>query len=510
MPNQRKIGALFGYANILVKNIVNLLYTPMLLAFIGQGEYGVYQTVYQLVFSLQLLSFGFSAAYVRFYTMQKASHGEEGVRTLNGMYLILYSIICLLVVILGLGLSGFTKQIFSDSFTAVEIGLAKALITIMTFNMAVTIASTVFDAYIIAHERFSFQQTRQMLTTLMTPCLAFVLLVFGTGAVGVALAQLAVNVTLFLLNVSYAVGRLSMRFGFRRLNWSLLASLAVFSSWLFINQLTDLAVLNLPGFILGAASGAAAAAVFSIAVQLRTLFFSLSTTLSNVFVPLINRIVATVNDDEELTSLMIRVGRYQAMVLCWVLGGFILLGQWFVRVWAGESFIEAYWLTLAMVVPFLVPLVQNVGIEIQRARNKHKARSLSYLLCAAFDLVLTCVLAPSFGCWAAVIGCVCYTVLGPGLFMNWYNHSRVGLNMLLFWRRVLPIFATSAVSVAICCFGTHFFPVDSFVLFLLWGVVYSAAYSAVIVLAVMDERERLSTVGKIASRLGLQKKPLVQ
>ena len=32
MASQRKAGALLGYANILAKNLVNLVYTPMLLS----------------------------------------------------------------------------------------------------------------------------------------------------------------------------------------------------------------------------------------------------------------------------------------------------------------------------------------------------------------------------------------------------------------------------------------------------------------------------------------------
>ena len=43
MPNQRRIGVILGYINIVTKNLVNLAYTPMLLAFIGQADYGVFQ-----------------------------------------------------------------------------------------------------------------------------------------------------------------------------------------------------------------------------------------------------------------------------------------------------------------------------------------------------------------------------------------------------------------------------------------------------------------------------------
>ena len=83
-----------------------------------------------------------------------------------------------------------------------------------------------------------------------------------------------------------------------------------------------------------------------------------------------------------LTDLMARVGRYQAMLYCWVLGGFILLGRFFIDRWAGAEFSGAYPLIVVMVIPLIIPLTQNTGIEIQRAKNKHRARSVDYLLMA--------------------------------------------------------------------------------------------------------------------------------
>ena len=61
MTSQKKIGALLGYANILVKNLVNLIYVPLLLHYLGQGDYGVFQMTNSVVFALTLLSAGFMA-----------------------------------------------------------------------------------------------------------------------------------------------------------------------------------------------------------------------------------------------------------------------------------------------------------------------------------------------------------------------------------------------------------------------------------------------------------------
>ena len=117
MASQRKAGVLLGYANIVIKNLVNLVYTPMLLAFIGQADYGVYQTANSFIFSLTLLTFGFSGAYIRFYT-QKRSHGEDdGVRALNGMYLVLYLVVAVSVLVLGFAFAANVGMFVSGGFT---------------------------------------------------------------------------------------------------------------------------------------------------------------------------------------------------------------------------------------------------------------------------------------------------------------------------------------------------------------------------------------------------------
>lgn len=489
--NQRKAGALLGYANILVKNLVNLVYTPMLLRFVGQADYGVYQSTYSFVFSLTLLTFGFSQAYVRFY-MQERAHGErDSIKRLNGMYLILYIIISLVALILGLIFAVNAGNIFSKGFTFEQIELARVLIAIMSVNIAMTLFSTVFDAYILAHERFTFQQSRQLLTTLMTPLIAFLLLNLGMGALGVAFAQLAVTLVLLVLNIRYAIGILGMRFNIRQFDSRLFKAIAAFSAWTFANQICDLINQNLPNVVLGALSGASAVAVFAIAVQIRMVFMSLSTTMSNVFTPLINRVVAQSDNNKVLAGIMTRVGRYQAILFCWVYGGFVILGQFFIINWAGPEYSDAYLLVLIMAAPLFFPLTQNTGIEIQRAKNRHKARSIAYLLMAVTNLVITAVLAGGFGYWAPVAGYVAYVILGCGIFMNWYYQYRIGLDMLYFWRHVIPPIICSIIVIVICYSGTIIFPVDNWSMFIVWGIIYTLLYAAFTFFLVAVPEERI-------------------
>lgn len=495
--SQRKAGAVLGYLNIIIKNLVNLIYTPMLLSFVGQADYGVYQTSNSLVFSLTLLTFGFSEAYIRFYTQKKARGTEEDVSSLNGMYLALYVAISAIALTLGLLFASNVELFFSSSFTSDQVGLAGELMAIMAVNVATTLFSTVFDAYIMAHEQFKFQQSRQMFTTLATPGIAFALLNLGMGAVGVALAQLTVVLILLALNVHFAVTKLGMRFSLRKFDGALFRAVAAFSAWIFANQVCELVNQSVPNILLGALTSATTVAVFAVALNIRSVFYSLSTTMSNVFTPLINRIVAESDDNGELTRLMARVGRYQAILYLWVLGGFMLLGKFFVTKWAGEGFIDAYWLILAMATPLFIPLVQNTGIEIQRAKNRHRVRSVAYLCMAALNLLLTWALAPTLGYWAPVIGYVSYVVFGCGAFMNWYYVKGIGLDIGYFWCRILPVVGAALVATAACVAGTLAFPVACWFSFFGWGAVYTVLYTALVWVLILSSDERAKVVGKL-------------
>ena len=500
--SQRRAGVILGYANMLVKNLVNLAYTPMLLAFVGQGDYGVFEMANSAVYSLSLLSFGFSGAYVRFYTQRAERHDDAAVRRLNGMYLLLYAIISLVALAIGLVFSANVELVFSGGLTGDEIVLAGSLMTVMSVNIAVTLFTNVFNSYITAFERFSFQQSRQMLTTLATPLLSLTLLNLGFGVVGVAMAQLTVNVVLLALNITYSMRTLGMRFELREHEVGLLKSLTVFSGWLFMNQIMDYLEINVPSVLLGALASSTVVAVFAIANKVRSVFISLSTVMSNVFVPKVNQIVARNDDNTELTHLMTRVGRYQGLLLWYVLGGFVVLGQWFIEVWAGPEYADAYWLIIIMVTPLMVPLAQNVGIEIQRAKNMHKARSMVYLAAALVNLAFTAALAGAFGYWAAAIGYAVTTLVGKGLWMNWYYQCRVGLDMGYYWRRVTPTVLVVCAAVALCLVGTAFLPVSGILTFLVWGALYSCVFGLGAWVFVLTSDERGKVMGKLRKLAG--------
>ena len=186
------------------------------------------------------------------------------------------------------------------------------------------------------------------------------------------------------------------------------------------------------------------------------------------------------------------------LLFCWVYCGFVLLGRFFIVKWAGEGFMDAYYLICAMTLSVGVPLCQNTGIEIQRAKNRHKARSIVYLCMSAINVVFTWLASPYLGYWAPALAYIASIVLGNGLFMNWYYHVRIGLDMGFFWRRNLPVALVSAGVLAACMALSVIVPVTSWLSFLAWGAAYTVLFSVAMWLLVLDSDEKAGIAARLS------------
>ena len=142
-----------------------------MLRLLGQSEYGLYNLVASVVSYLGLLSFGFSSAYIRFYSRYKVKKDEENIAKLNGMFLIVYTIIGLIAMIAGSILVSNVDIIFGDKLTLGELSTAKILMAIMVFNLALSFPASVFNSYITANEEYIFQKVIQMVKTIVNPFL---------------------------------------------------------------------------------------------------------------------------------------------------------------------------------------------------------------------------------------------------------------------------------------------------------------------------------------------------
>lgn len=489
--SQLKWGVLLSYLTMGLSILVSLAYTPVMLRLLGQDEWGLYQLVASVVGYLSLLSFGFGGAYIRFYSRAATSEDEGAVARVNGLFLVVFLAIGAIALVAGTTLALNARLILGDKLTAQQIDTARTLIGLMTLTVAISFPASVFSSFVIARERFVFQRILDLIRVLGTPLLALVALVIGYRSVGMAAAAAFVAAAIAIANLAYCVGRIQMHFSFREFDVLLMREIAIFSSFIFINMLVDQVNWNVDKLILGRINGAAEVAVYALAAQLNGYYVSLSGAVSSVFIPRVHRAVAQSSGSYELTRLLARVGRIQFMVLALIASGIVVFGRPFIAQWAGPAFVGAYQIALLLIIPATVPLIQNLGIEIQRAKNMHQFRSWLYVAIAALNIAVSIRLAEKYGGVGAALGTAGALLLGNGVVMNWYYAKRVGLDMGYFWREILR-FTPALIPVALLGASiSHYVGLESIWDLVVWGVVFAATYCASMWFLGMNEAERV-------------------
>ena len=488
--NQKKAGVALSYISEIIKILTTLLYTPIMLRLLGQSEYGLYQLVHSVVSYLGLLSLGFTASYVRYYSKLKVEGTQDDIYRLNGMFMSVFLIMSLVSVLCGTVMIGNIEHLFADGLTKSEYGTARILMALMVFNLAMTFPNSVYNCITSAHERFFFQRLLTVLQNLFNPFLTFPLLLLGYGSVGMVLVTTGITIAKFAVNIWYVRNRLKERFVFNHFNFSLLKDIWQFTFFIFLNQIIDQVNWSVDKFLLGRMMGTAAVTVYGLGGQINTMYVQLSSSISTVFVPKVNRIVAEKDDNHQLSVLFTRIGRIQFIILGLIMTGFIFFGQQFMKLWGGKANSDSYYVALWLIIPVTVPLIQNLGIEIQRAKNKHKARSVVYFLIAIANIFISIPLIRLFGPTGAAIGTAISLAAGNILFMNWYYSRKIGLEIAAFWKQILSFVPALMIPCAIGALIMLFAPLSKIYVFAAGIVIYAAIYCASMWFLGMNESEK--------------------
>lgn len=477
--NQLKIGVILSYVSTGINMLIQLIYTPIMIQLLGQSEYGLYTLVGSVVSYLSLFSLGFSGAYLRFYSRYKKEENQDGIARLNGMFLLLFIGMAILALVCGMTLTQFTPQIFGTKLTMNELAKAKILMQILVVNIALTFPASVFDSIVTAHEQYLFQRLLSLAGILFNPFLCVPLLLMGYGSVAVVSVTTIITMAKLGVGVWFCLKKLQVSFAFRRLESALLREMAGFSFFIFLNMIIDQINWAVDKFILGRVVGTAAVAVYGVGSTINTLVTQFSSVISSVFSPRVNRIAAEEDSHmkQQFTNLFIKVGRIQFLVLMLQESGIVIFGRYFITdIYATPDYEEAYWVALLLIISAMIPLIQNVGIEIQQAVNKHKFRSIVYTIMALINIGTSIPLAMRYGPIGSALGTAISLLVANGFIMNIYYHKAIGINMIKFWKSILQLAKGMVIPAILGVIIIKCIPIDNIIVFAAGVILYTIVY----------------------------------
>lgn len=437
--NQKKVGVLLSYVNLAISIIIPFFYTPIMLAILGQSEYGLYSLSNSVISYLSLLQFGMGSAVIRYIAKYRATDEKEKANQITGLFTIIYIFFAVLVLFVGCIFTLLSPVIFSDGLSEAEISKMKMLIIIMSLSTAFSFISVVFSSIINAYEKFIFKKTTDIILTILAPLFNLLVLFLGYESVGIATVSLIFQIVVLPIYMWYVAKRLGIKMKFVKPEKAFLLELFSFSIFMFLSSIADLLFWSTDNVLIGAMIGSTAVAVYNVGGVFTNLMRNLTSAINDVFVPKVTMMVAVDKSNTELSELMIRVGRLQYLMVSLLASGFIVFGQVFIHYWSGDVYADAYWVSLVTFLPSAIPILQNIAFGVIVAQHKHKFRCCIYFGIAILNAISTFFIIPYFGYIGAAICSGVSYIIGHGIILNIYYKSVIKLDIFGFWMNILKM-----------------------------------------------------------------------
>lgn len=447
--NQIKIGAVLSYISIFLTFAVGLIYTPILIRWLGQSDYGLYSLILALASYLSLMDMGVGNAIVRYIARNKAIGNSKKESDLIGQFSKFFLVISIFTLIVGFVICIKAPDIFRDSLVSSDIKTAQIMIIILTINFALSFPLNVYSSVLQAYERFIFLKLSSIIRIVGVPIITLIALAFGGHLIMMTIITSFVNLLLLSIGYFYCKRVIGVKVTFSPIERKLKKEIFSYAFLILLTAIVDKIYWQTDQVLLGILKDPNIVAVYAVAIQFVFIFMSLSTAFSSLFLPKVSKLVTEENHLRKLNELFISISRFQFFVLVLAISGFILFGKEFIILWAGQSYEEAYIIVIILMSPFFFDLVQNTGLVILQAKGLFLFRTISLVICSVLNIIISIPVIIQYGSIGTAIVTSIFVAIGNVILLNFYYHFKVGLNVKLYWKNIARIMLPLLILVTI-------------------------------------------------------------
>lgn len=432
----KKAAIIISYLMVLMNTISNLVLTPLYLKYLGLEQYGLYQMIYAIAHYILILDFGVGTTMVRYISTYHAKGDYETEKNFSAHCLGIVIFIDVLIVIAGLIINKYLLKIY-PTITVNEAPLAHTIFMIMIVTIVLTIIERFAQGTIMAYENFVIVRAIALIKVISKLGLTLILLVAHIGLTAIVLSDLIVTVLSIIAMVYYSISKLNFKIKYSNFDKALMGSILTFMLAIFLQSVVQYVNNTVDKTILGIMTTKTDVAIYSVAMTFLTLFNALPSEISSVFLPQAAKIVQTNETRDTLTRFVARPGRYQFMICGAIIVGFILFGKEFITLWAGEDTINAWNVALIIMIPNMIPLIENNVISVLDAKKKRLFRSVVLVGISIVNIAVSVVLVKQYGMIGAPIGTAFAYFVGYGIIMNVYYNNTIGINVVSMFKTIV-------------------------------------------------------------------------
>ena len=478
--SQLKKGAFLNYTTIVLTNVIGLIITPFILNHLGSAEYGIYLTIGALVGTISLLDFGLNNTIVRFVAKYKAEKDDKGQENFLATAMLLYILISTIIVTIGIIFYGYIDSYFTK-MNPQEIEIAKTIYIIFIFNLAVGLPGGALTGICYGYEAFVFPKSLNIARYILRSATVVTVLIFGGKSIALVVIDSIFNILIIIITSYYVFNKLSVKIKLHELSIKFIKHIFSYSTWIFVFALVSIFQWKAGHWVLGRICTPEVLSIYGIGIVLGTYYGAFSTAISGVFLPRATKMSVDNASGEELTDMMIKIGRLSFIVLMFILTAFILFGKQFVFLWVGaelgdDGSYQSWLIALMIMVAYTLPLVQGFGNSILEAKSKLRFKAILYLSFMILGTVLGAILANKHEAIGMISGSVIAWIIVQNV-MNFYYHKKIGLNIIRFFKELLSKTLLVVIFSLILGYFINLIPGEGWINFISKSVIYVTVFS---------------------------------
>ncbi len=491
--SQIKKGAALNYITIFLTNVVGLFITPFILNHIGKAEYGIYTAIGALVGTISILDLGLNNTIVRFVAKYRAEKDQKGEENFLASTMIIYGVISSVIVLLGVLFYGHIDTYFTK-MNAEEIEIAKTIFTLLIFNLAIGLPGGAFKAVCFGHEIFVFPKTVNIIRYALRTLTVVAVLTMGGKAIALVVIDTSYNIIVILVNLYYVFFKLKVKFKLHEFNFKYIRQIFGYSFWIFVFSIVGIFQWKAGHWVLARIAIPEVLSIYGIGIVLGTYYGAFSSAISSVFLPRATKMAVDNVSGEELTSMMIKIGRISFIILMYILIAFLLFGNQFVYLWVGgelgeDGALQSWLIALIIMIGLTIPLIQYFGTSILEAKGLISFKAKIYLLFLIIGTIVGAFLARSHEGIGMILGSVSGMVVAQ-FFLNIYYHRVVKLNITRFFKEVFNKTFILLLLILGICYFLNFIPGNTWVIFIIRASIYSLIFVLIMYNFGMIESEK--------------------
>lgn len=454
--SQIKLGALISYLALALNIVLGLIYTPWMKEVIGIDNHGLYTLATSLI-SIFMLDFGLGSAVSRFVSKYRAEGNQEKANDIIGVIYKLYFAIDVIIIGVLFVLYFFIGAIYKG-LTPEQVEQFKVLYLIVAGFNVISFPFSPLNGILNAYEKFIQLKICDLVSKLTTVLFVVVALCFSSSVVWVVAANAISGLLVLAIKLIIVRSSVPARPNLNAGGKGLYKTLFSFTAWTTIISIMQRFTHSFAPSVLGITADATEIGLYSPAVTIEGYYYLIATAVNGLFLPRVSKYIAD-KQEHKISDLMIKVGKYQLIVMGLIFTGFVCAGNDFMVTWMrGAEYEKTYYCAMIIMFPSLISATMQIASTTVIAKKLIKYNALCMIVTGVLGLGISFGLSYYIGSLGVCIG-TALTALANIIFMNFIYHKKAGINMLEFYKkcyvRAIPCFA---ITLTLGLIASHYVP----------------------------------------------------